>query len=103
MEHETYGLACACVQEARPEAEKLLLSPLFEEHELRQEDTMRNWLLEIGEPRGESEDGEEPVFMRWNSNPLLLAPTPRETGGGKHEISETLEVEAAKKKQKTTE
>ena len=64
---------------------------------------MRDWLLEIGEPRGESEDSEEPVFMRWNSNPLLLAPTPRE--GGKHALPEASDevetVESDKKKAKT--
>ena len=55
---------------------------------------MRAWLREVGEPRVCYDEGEEPEFTNWNSNPLLpLLPlkTPREVtqeaGCGKRELS----------------
>ena len=82
------------MQEARPDAEKLLQLPIFAEHEGCQEETMRAWLCEVGEPRVCCDEGDEPEFTNWNSNPLLpLLPlkTPREVtqeaGCGKRELS----------------
>jgi len=39
---------------------------------------MSEWLLLVGEPSGKPAGTEEaPVFMHWNSNPLLPPPTPQ--------------------------
>jgi len=67
-----------CTQDARPSASHLLELPLIYKHEAQQEQTMSDWLLLVGEPSGKPAGTEEaPVFMHWNSNPLLPPPTPQ--------------------------
>jgi hypothetical protein len=68
-----------CHQDLRPTAETLLQTPLVEKHETRQEETMRDWLVRLGEPHDPCMGGvDEPMFFaHWNANPLLPPPTPR--------------------------
>lgn len=63
------------MQDPRPTAAKLLELPLISQHQARQEETMREWLESLGEPSSSPSD--PPVFMYWNSNPLLPPPTPQ--------------------------
>lgn len=78
-----------CHQDLRPTAETLLQTPLVEKHEARQEETMRDWLVRLGEPNDPCMGGvDEPmVFTHWNANPLLPPPTPRgeQQDGGKQQ------------------
>ena len=76
-------------QDLRPTAETLLQTPLVEKHEARQEETMRDWLVRLGEGHDPClRRVDEPmVFTHWNANPLLPPPTPQgeQQDGGKQQ------------------
>lgn len=74
----THDYSVRVLQDRRPSAGQLLELALVTKHEAQQQATMRHWLLQLGEPSGKPLGSEEPpVFMHWNSNPLLPPPTPQ--------------------------